>query len=66
MELIVRETNEYAWQTIVQLTEVGIKPESRLNDGRSNRGGALQFFLHFNLHGLVSEWTNRRILDFGT
>lgn len=32
MELIVRETNEYAWQTIVQLTEVGIKPESRLND----------------------------------
>lgn len=32
MDLIVRETNEYAWQTIVRLSEVGIKPESRLND----------------------------------
>lgn len=32
MEKIVRETNEYAWQTIARLSEVGIKPESRLND----------------------------------
>uniref|UniRef100_A0A2A4J3L8 PiggyBac transposable element-derived protein domain-containing protein n=1 Tax=Heliothis virescens TaxID=7102 RepID=A0A2A4J3L8_HELVI len=32
MDLIVRETNKYAWQTIAQLSEVGIKPESRLND----------------------------------
>ncbi|CAG4969755.1 unnamed protein product [Parnassius apollo] len=32
MDLIVRETNEYAWQTIGRLSEVGIKPESRLND----------------------------------
>lgn len=30
MDLTVRETNEYAWQTIARLSEVGIKPESKL------------------------------------
>lgn len=32
MEIIVHDTNEYAWQTIARLSEVGIKPDSRLND----------------------------------